>query len=264
MPAALLIARVEPVSIEAAVAFAGLALFGALALAGARVGRLLPLAVVVLTLAAWLFGAVHLWSFRKCSMAETVSCGEFEHVANDPVWTAQLMLAIVGAALAGLAQRLLMARHVKSGATCLALAVVGFLAWGWIAKVLDVCVAGAAVLALMVVLASRPPPSRPAGYGPAIGIGVLAATIGGVLWMSLAFIVVVAVKTKDVRDCRCWADDANAWQLAAEFWLALGGAGLLVTATAVAARGKRARAVACAGGAAALLVPWLLIILGSY
>jgi hypothetical protein len=219
-----------------------------------------PLFMLTSVLGLWMFGVGLVWSKRFPSMLRW----PFGWASHDGSWEWTALFVIAWATLlcVALALRSFSASRPRAGWGRAGVALALFAGWSLVVRysgvlaVLAPCVAGGALWA------AANPRATNANRLPVRGL-VLAAVIAAVtslswFWLIVAFIWWVA--RGEGGDCRCWADNYDAWQFNLQFVLALVGTGAL--AAAAAGYLRRGRAALIAGGAVAVVAlgAWLALL----
>jgi len=221
------------------IALLGLALFGAVATTRGN-GRIsvVPMLVLCLIVAGWLFGATLVWGTGYATKIRWSASWTYNGDAWQ--WTALLVIALIGVGCLGLGVRAFAGDALRRGWTLSALSGAAFAAWSAVVRyptagAVIASVAGAVALPRLV----RRPVPAPSRREPhferqraAIPLLLLAIVIG-FAWAYYAFARLVIGPEGVPAPCNCWADRYDDWQYQWQFFVAIAGAGSLV-ATAVA------------------------------
>ena len=252
------------------VALAGLIAFGVVAATRRRTRPIpvVPVLVLCLIAAGWLFGATLVWGTGYATKVRWAAAWTYDGGAWQ--WTALLSVALIGVICLGAALRAFTVDARRRGRVFAAASGMAFVAWSVVVRysviaAIAVVVAGGAAVAFL----NSGKPRDATGdrvsrswRGAAIPL-LLAAIVVGCAWVLFAFGWLV-VGPEGRASCNCWADDFNDWQYQVQFLVAIAGALSLVAASALYARRNRVAVDVTGGIAGSLMCAWVVFLVTGH
>jgi hypothetical protein len=260
------LAAVHSAGTRVGLGLVGLVVFGAIA-AGRweRSLPIVPVLVLCLIVAGWLFGATLVWGTGYATKVRWSAAWTYNGDAWQ--WTALLAVALIGVLCLAFALRSFAHKASRRAWVLSAASGLAFVAWSAVvrysvAAAVFVLLAGAVAVTLVgfrqTALTSGGQPGR-ARARLAIPL-LLAAIVIGVGWAFYAFAWLV-VGPEGHASCNCWADYYNDWQYQVQFLVAVGGALSLVAAATLYVMRRRAAFGVTGIIAASALCGWIVFLI---
>jgi hypothetical protein len=228
-------ASVHAAETRVGIALVGFVVFGVVASRRwERPFPMVPVLVLCLIVAGWLFGATLVWGTGSATKVRWSAAWTYGGDAWQ--WTALLAVALVGVLCLGLALRAFARESSRRAWLLSAASGTAFIAWSAVVRY-------SVVAAIFVLLAGTFAVALVGSRQTVVAIGSKAGRwreqvailllVGAIIvafgWAFYAFAWLV-VGPEGRASCKCWADFYNDWEYRAQFVVALGGAVCLVAA----------------------------------
>lgn len=259
------LASAQPASLRLTLALAGAILFATAATT--RWQRPIPaasVAVLIVIVAGWLFGATLVWGTGYATKVRWAAAWTSNGQAWQ--WTALLAVALLGIVATGLALRSFAHQQRRRGWMLAAISGAAFAGWSAVVRypVGFAIIAAVAGFAALLFVAAPPPVDTATGQPEGGGVRhraavpVLVAAIAiGVGWVIYAFAWLVVGPEGGFTNCHCWADSYNDWQYQTQFAVAIAGAVSGVVTAVLYLLGRRVGSMLGGVVAVAAVCGWL-------